>query len=163
MSVTHKMYGPFFENLMKGNIPDLTDAGTTVKCALMYKDGETSFSFDQDHDNWEDVMAFECDDADYTDEGGAGEGAGGQEITDKTITYASRVTTFDTTMTDSKIVFTSEGDITATHAVIYLDEAADADSKLISCIDFGGERESVQGEFSITFDEDGIFKTTVAE
>ena len=155
MSVTHKMYGPFFENLMKGNIPDLTDAGTTVKCALMYKDGETSFSFDQDHDNWEDVMAFECDDADYT--------PGGEEITGKTITYASRVTTFDTTMTDSKIVFTSEGDITATHAVIYLDETADADSKLISCIDFGGERESVQGEFSITFDEDGIFKTTVAE
>jgi len=155
MAVTHKMYGPFFENLMKGNIPDLTDAGTTVKVALMYEDGGTPFSFDQDHDNWDDVKAFECDDADYT--------PGGEEITDKQINYESRVTTFDSGADPKEVEFTAEGDIKATHAVIYLDEAADADSKLISCIDFGGERESVQGAFRITFHEDGIFKTTVAD
>lgn len=165
MSVTHKMYGPFFENLMKGNVPDLSDAGTTIKVALMRDDGATSpttFTFNQDHDNWEDVMTYECDDDDYENEGGTGAGIGGQEILLKSVTYADRVTTFDTTSDPKKAVFTAEGDITATHAVIYLEEATDAASKLISCIDFGGERESVQGEFSITWDETGIFKVTVA-
>ena len=166
MAVTHKMYGPFYENLMKANIPSLIAAGTTIKVALMYDDGggePVAFSFDQNHDNWADVMAYECTDADYVDEGGAGAGVGGQEILLKAVTYALRVTTFDTTSDPKKITFTASGNITATHAVIYLDEALDADSKLISCIDFGGERESVEGEFSITWDASGIFKVTVAE
>ena len=166
MAVTHKMYGPFFENLMKGDIPDLTDVGTTIKCALMYDDGApepVAFTFNQNHDNWEDVSAYECADDDYVDEGGAGAGVGGQEILLKSVSYATRVTTFDTTSDPKKVTFTASGSITATHAVIYLDETLDADSKLISCIDFGGERESIEGEFSITWDASGIFKVTVAE
>ncbi len=159
MSVTHKMYGPFFENLMKGNIPDMEHGDTTIKVALMYEDGATPFSFDQDHDNWDDVKAYECDDGDYT--------ADGEEITGAEVNYDDRVTTFDSSTDPKEVEFTAEGDIKATYAVIYLfgddGELADADKKLISCIDFGGERESVQGAFKITFHENGIFKVTVSD
>ncbi len=164
MAVTHKMYGRFYENLMKGDIPDLTASGTTIKCALMYQNAtETAFTFNQNHDNWEDVSDFECDDSDYVNEGGSTLGIGGQEILEKDISYSSRVTTFDTVASPKNTVFTTEGTIKATHAVIYYDTGVDPTSKLISCIDFDGEREAVEGEYRITWDDAGIFRVTVAE
>ena len=151
------IYGPAAENLFKGDIPDLSDVGTVIKMALL-KDAYTP---DQDHDNWGQVSEHECDDDDYTDEGGAGEGVGGQEITDKKVDYATRVTTFDTDMTPKEVVFTEDGEITARYAVIYYAHATPASAKLLTLLDFGEEKSSADGEFKITIHADGILKFTV--
>jgi hypothetical protein len=150
MSITSKLYGPAIKNIMKGNIPDLSDPGTTIKVALM----KSPFSFNQNHENWGQIKANECDDTDYT--------AGGFTLTDKVVSYSNRVTTFDTTANPKTFQWTAEGNITATHAVIYHVGDSDATSYLLCCIDFGGAQSSFAGKFEITFHTDGIFKVTVS-
>lgn len=148
MAIT-KIYGPYFQNLQKGLIPDLSSAGTPIKVALM----ASPFAFNQDHATMDQVRANECADADYP---------GAVEITNKTVTYSGLKTVFDTTLDPKKTLFTSSGTITATHAVIFYDSGVDATSPLICCVDFEGEQASVDGEFSITWDLTGIFEVTVA-
>lgn len=158
MAVTHKLYGPFIKSALEGDIPDMGDAGTVIKCALLDVGGE-GYTFSADHDTWSDVSAYEIADGDYT--------PGGIVIANKSVTYSTRVTTFDTS--DAKCTQTAEGAITAGGAVIYYfvdDGEGDPDgsaSKLISFINFGGDETSDAGEFSISWHENGILTVTVAE
>ena len=154
MAVTAKLYSNAINEIKTGGIPDLTDAGTAIKVALMYQNSvPENFAFDQTDVDWSDVSAFECTDSDYT--------AGGIALTNKTVTTTGRVTKFSTSNDPNKTTFTSSGDITATHAVIYLATGVDATSFLIGCVNFDGTKTSSAGEFSITWDADGIFDITV--
>lgn len=144
MAITHKLYGPGIQEMLKGGIALETH---TIKVALM----KTAHTFNQAHTNWGQISTNECDSADYT--------AKGETIGNKQVNYASRVTTFKTT--DAKATFTSDGTISAAYAVVYRDSGSDATSFLISCIDFGGTESSQDGEFSIQWHADGIFTITV--
>ena len=63
------------------------------------------------------------------------------------------------TALDADDVTWSNSTITAAYAVVY-----DADSgKLICLIDFDGEEESSDGDFTIEWHADGIFKLTVEQ
>jgi hypothetical protein len=157
MAATMSIYGTFPENLMLGNFGDLSDAGTTIKCALM----KDTFVFDADDDNWGEISGDECVDEDYTDEGGEDAGLGGQEIENKVVDYDSATDTVTFETTDSSLSFTSEGTIAASYAVIYMEAVADADSKLIACLDFGGEEASSDGKFEIVWHADGILQASV--
>ncbi len=156
MAVTNKLYGPAIENLAKAGIPDLSAGGTVIKVALM----DDTFTFNQDHEKWGDIKDKQISDVTYTDYTEHGE-----TIANKQVNYLARVTTFKTT--DAKATFCDPGDIKASYAVIYyyVDAAGDPhddNSKLIACIDFDGELESKNGEFSIEWHNDGIFTITVA-
>ena len=154
MALTHKLYSNSMNQIKKGGVPDLSHADTVVKVALMYQNSvPTNFAFDQTDVDWSDVSAFECTDVDYT--------AGGIALTNKTVTTTGRVTKFSTSNDPNKTTFTSSGDITATHAVIYLATGVDATSFLLACVDLDGVKSSSAGEFSITWGADGIFDTTV--
>ncbi len=151
MVVTHKVYSPAIKNILNGTI-DLV--GDTIKVALM----KDAFSFDQSSENW--VNTHECDDDDYLNEGGAGQGAGGQVLPIITggITTSQRVTTVASS--DATTTFTSEGNITASFAVIY----SATTNKLISCVSFGESVSSVSGAFALNWANLGDLVTfTVAE
>ena len=156
MAVTHKLFGPALQSIANGSIAGMVSTAV-IKVALVAVGGE-GYTFSQAHDEWEDVSAYEIADADYT--------PGGEIIANKQLNYADRVTTFKTT--DAKTVFTADGSITAGGAVIYSfvdDGEGDphgTNSKLIGFIDFDGDETSSDGEFAITWHENGIFTMTVA-
>lgn len=144
MAVTHNLYAPGQKNIMNGTIDLVAD---TIKVALMTSD----FTFTVTDEDF--VDTHECTDTDYT--------TGGEilPIVSGDITTATNTVTVDTSAADSTTVFTAEGDITASYAVIY--DSTPATPKLISCVDFDGQEQSVSGEFKITWHNDGLFTVTV--
>ena len=146
---TIKLYAPGIKNIVSNEINLESD---TIKVALM----KEAFVFDVTHENY--VNTQECDDEDYVNEGGAGQGVGGQVLSIGAIGSAGNVVTVDTDQEPKETVFTSNGTISAYHAVIYADLAT---PKLIGYIDFGEEKASVDGTWKITWDAAGLFKFTV--
>jgi hypothetical protein len=148
LALTAKLYGPLFENLKAGAIGDLSVIGTVVKCALL----ADTYTFDQAHDNWNQISTHEIADADYA----------AQTLASKTVTFDSvgkRATTFDA----ANVSFGSEVTISARYAVLYDDTpAAAADKKLFVCIDFDEQKSSTSAKFEINWNANGIFRTTVA-
>lgn len=141
MAVTSKFYSQFPLALCKATFPDLSAAGTSIKCALL----SSSYTFDQEnHDLWSEVSSNEVSGTGYT--------AGGAALTNKALSEANRVTTFD-----ADDVVWSNSTITARYAVLY----EVSTGKLILCIDFGENMSSSGGDFTITWDASGIFTLTV--
>ena len=142
MAVTHKLYGPAMKNILDGTV-DL--GGHTFKVALM----SSGFNFNQDNENWGDVSTHQNTDADYT--------AGGitLSIASTQMTYATRVTSV---VCSSETVFSTEGTISAYHAVVY----STATNKLLSAVDFNGKEASVDGEYKITWTDSKLFTVTVS-
>lgn len=144
MAVTIKGYSQFPVNALKDLIGDLSNAGTTVKCAL----ATSSYSPNQETDN---------DFADITNEVvGTGYTAGGDELANKAVTEATRVTKFDA----DNAQWTSST-ITARYGIVYIDTGTPATSVLICYIDFGEDKSSENGTFEIQWDAGGIFTITV--
>jgi hypothetical protein len=52
--------------------------------------------------------------------------------------------------------------LTATHAIIYKNTGVPSTSVLIACVDFGGTKQSVNGNFSVQWAEGGIFTLSQA-
>lgn len=141
MAVTSKFYSKFAQNLCKAGIPDLSLSGTTVKCALL----GSGYTFDQEnHEHWSDVSANEVSGTGYT--------AGGAALANKAVTEASRITKFDA----DDVVWTNSS-ITARYAVLY----ETTNNHLILCVDFGENKTSSGGSFTIQWDASGIFTLTV--
>lgn len=141
MSVTAHMYGQYPLNAAKKLISDLSAAGTAVKLALL----DSSVAPDQDADEaWTDITS-EITGTGYT--------AGGATLSTKTVTYASRVTTFDA----DDVSWTSST-ITARYAVLY----DSTGGKLILWVDFGEDKSSSNGTFKVEWASTGIFAETVA-
>ena len=141
MAVTHKLYGPAMKNILDGTV-DLD--GHTFKVALM----SSGFSFNQDDANWDDTHEISST-GDYT--------AGGitLAIASTDMTYSNRVTTV---VCSSETVFSTEGTISAYHAVVY----GSTSDKLLSAVDFNGEEASVDGEYKITWTDSKLFTITVS-
>jgi hypothetical protein len=130
-------------NLMAG-LMDLNDTGAdTVKCALL----TDSHSFNADHNTWSQISANEASGLVYT--------AGGKALTGLVVTQddANNKAIFDA----DNVTWASET-ITAAFAVLYDDTLAGKD--LICCFDFGGNKSSSNGDFTISFDADGIIELT---
>jgi hypothetical protein len=145
MAVTVTMYGQFPLNTLKKLLSDLNAGGSSIKMMLT----TSSYSPNQD--------THQCK-SDVTNEvTGTGYTAGGAVLANKAVSYASKVTKFD-----ADDVLWSNSTITARRGVLYDDTpAADADKKLILCIDFGENKSSNNGDFKIEFSASGIFTITV--
>lgn len=147
MTVTANVYGNGVKNIYNGTVNLVTN---TIKVALM----KTNFSWNANDENF--VNTHECDSTDYTPGGVT------LPIVTDDINFAANVMTVDTSaLIDSvkKTRFTAEGDIKAQYAVIYSDTTDP--KKLLGFVDFGGEKESINGEFSLVWHDDGIFSVTV--
>jgi len=111
----------------------------------------SSFTPDQD------TMEFYSD---ITNEVANGDGytTRGELLGTKTLGYTAgtNVTKFDGANTTW-----STSTITARYAVIYKDTTVDATSPLLGYIDFGQDYSSSVGDFTISWDTDGIFTITV--
>ena len=146
MEVTAYVFSKFPYWLAKGAINDLSDnTNTHIKVMLL------TSSASPDQETWEDK-------GDVTNEvTGTGYTAGGAELTNKSISESTKVTTFD-----ADDVTWSSSTITARYAVIYDDTPTnDTDKKLIAYIDFGEDKSSENGNFTLQWDSDGIITWTV--
>lgn len=148
MATTMKVYGNFPLNAIKKLINDMTAAGSTIKVALL----TSSYTFDQDnHTSWADVSTYESSGTGYT--------TGGAALSNKTGTYASRVTTWDC----DNITWTTSTISDAQYAVFYdATPAADADKKLICCANFGEAKTTTGGTFGLNVNASGLLTITVA-
>ncbi len=141
MAVVHKVYPEGMKNILNGST-DLV--ANTLKVALL-----NATVYNAAHEDWTDISTGEISSGDYT--------AGGETLTMAAggITVAGETVTVKSS--DTETVFTSTGSISATQAVIY----DSTSSKLVSHIDFGGTEESVDGEWKITWHNDGQFTVNV--
>lgn len=143
MAVTHKLYGPIVKNVYDRTV----DLGAhTFKVALL----SSAHTFNQDHENWAQVSTNEISSTgDYT--------AGGitLAIASSEMTYATRVTSV---VCSSETVFSTSGTISAYYAAVY----GSTSDKLVSCVDFGKEEASVDGEYKITWTDSKLKTVTVS-
>jgi len=142
MAVTNKLYSNFPLKALTGLISDLS-AASKVKCMLV----TSGYSFNQETHTVK---------ADITNEvSGTGYTAGGAFLTSPTVAEATRVTTFD-----AADVSWASSTITARGAVLYDDAAAN--DPLIAFIDFGADKSSDNGTFTVQWSASGILTLTVA-
>lgn len=130
------LYNQFKSDLMIEGHQLVND---TIKVALM----GSGHSFNAANDNWSDVSANEIS--------GSGYSAGGQALSNKT------VTTDDVNnrgVFDADDVTWSNATITAYHAVLYNDTPTG--DPLIGSIDFGGAVSVTNGNFKIIWDSAGV-------
>lgn len=85
---------------------------------------------------------------------GAGYTAGGITLAGKTLIRNNLNGLMQFTAND---VVWPESTITASTAVVYADSGDPTTSALVACLDFGLEKVSVNGNFTIQWAEDGVF------
>lgn len=134
-------YGHGVEAVFDNTVDMVSD---DIRVALM----ESTYSPDQGADeNFADISADEASGTGYT--------AGGEALTNRTLVYSSsdQATTFD-----ADDVTWSNSSISAQYAVIY-DATSD---RLLAYGDAGSTQESVDADFTITWDSNGILQLTAA-
>jgi hypothetical protein len=151
MAVTAKMFDNAPHHAYHKAITDLggADGVTKIYCCLL----TSGYGITQASDSYADIVT------DAHEHGATGTYvAGGIELTTKTLTNSSHVTTFNA---DDALWAAST--ISAAGAVVYDNTpAANGDKKLLVLIDFGGTFSSTAGDFQITWSASGIFTDTVA-
>lgn len=132
------IYNAFKKNIMNGGIDLDTN---TIKVALV----TSSYTPNQDtHEDMADV-SNEVEGTGYT--------AGGAELANKTVTAD---TTDNEGVFDADDVTWANSTITARGAVIYKSTGTAANDLLIAYIDFGEDKASSAGNFTITWGAEGI-------
>lgn len=142
------IYNEFFARLQTGDVSeDLNTADVSV--ALL----DASHSPDvANHAVFDDVDVDEISNTGASDDGYT---AGGESIGNFSITADSGARTVDA---DGDDVTWDNSTIDAGYAVIYNAEPAEAtDQDLIMLVDFEGEESSVDAEFTLEWDADGIY------
>lgn len=142
MAVTNKLYSNFPLKALRALISDMA-AASKIKCMLV----TSGYAFDQENHTVKTDITNEVSGTGYT--------AGGAYLTSPTVAEAARVTTFDAADTP----WTSST-ITARGAVLY--GAVAANNPLVAFIDFGENKSSDNGTFTIQWSASGIFTITVA-
>ena len=102
------------------------------------------------HEYWSNVSTHEVS--------GTGYQAGGKSLANKSVTVntTTRVATFD-----ADDVNWANSTITARYAVIYNNTPTQSSQKQLIClIDFGEDKVSANGNFTIEWDANGIFRLT---
>ena len=127
---------------MNGSIDLDTD---TIKVALV----TSSYTPNQDtHDNFDDVT---------NEVTGTGYTAGGASLANKAVTAD---TTDNEGVFDADDVTWSSSTITARGAVVYKSTGTASTSPLICYLDFGSDQTSSSGNFTITWNSEGIVNLT---
>jgi hypothetical protein len=144
MAVTAKMYGNAPSKMANKEIDFDTDTVKVMLCTSTYTP-------DQDAHVYKSSVTNEVTGPGYT--------AGGIALTSKTNTYTGAT---NTTMLDAADVTWSTSTITARYAVVYVDTGTAGTSALICYVDFGADVASSGGNFTITWDVNGICTFTVA-
>lgn len=138
------IYSNLPKHLMNANINLASD---TIKVALV----TSSYTPDQDAHEYFSSVTNEVTGTGYT--------AGGATLASKTVTAD---TANNTGVFDAANVTWSTSTITARGAVVYKSTGTASTSPLIEYIDFGTDKVSAGGDFTITWDAAGIFKITVS-
>lgn len=134
------IYNRFKQGILAGDY-DLDNAAVEVKVALV------TSSYTPNIDTHEDY-------ADLTNEVvGDGYTAGGAILSNKAVT---KDTTDDEGVFDADNVTWTSSTITARGAVVYVDTGTDGTSLLIAYFDFGGDKVSSAGNFTIEWNSEGI-------
>lgn len=132
------IYNSFKSKIMDGSIDLDTD---TVKVALV----TSTYAPDQDlHDFFDDVT---------NEVTGTGYTAGGTAMASKTVTTD---TTDNEGVFDAADVTWASSTITARGAVIYKSTGTASTSALIAYLDFGADKSSSSGDFTIQWNSEGI-------
>lgn len=132
------IYNSFKKKIMDGSIDLDTD---TIKVALV----TSSYTPDQDtHDFFDDVT---------NEVSGTGYTAGGASLANKTVTQDN---TNNKGVFDADDVTWSTSTITARGAVLYKSTGTAGTSPLICYIDFGSDKSSAGGNFTIQWNASGI-------
>jgi hypothetical protein len=132
------IFNSFKRDIMNGGIDLDTD---TIKVALV----TSAYTPNQDtHDNFDDVT---------NEVSGTGYTAGGQALANKAVTADN---TDNEGVFDADDVTWGSSTITARGAVVYKDTGTPSTSKLICYIDFGSDKVSSNGNFTIAWNAEGI-------
>ena len=157
MAVTHTLYGPFMKNLASsgtlGNETRLGSLDTTSTERFSVFLMTSEHAFNQAHEYWSQVSANQqsTDTADSTSYI-----TGGTPLAGRSLAYSSRITTMSaSSYTTFSTGSTGAGDIIGFFAVIA------ASSYLVSCVNFGGKEQSVEGEFTINWTDSKVLTMTV--
>lgn len=143
MTTTSTIYPHVLKHLQLGAI---NLEGHDIRVALL----KASYSPGA-HEYWSDVSTHEVS--------GAGYQAGGKSLANKSVTVntTTGVATFD-----ADDVNWADSTITARYAVIYNNTPEQSDQKQLICIiDFGEDKISTSGNFTIEWDANGIFRLTI--
>ena len=136
--MANAVYNSFKRDIMNGSIDLDTD---TIKIALV----TSSYTPDVDaHGNFDDIT---------NEVSGTGYSAGGASLSNKAVTADN---TDNEGVFDADDVSWSTATITARGAVVYKSTGTPSTSKLICYIDFGADKTSTAGTFTIAFDSEGI-------
>jgi len=148
MAVSAKWYGLGLKHFMMGDILWKASGGSTIKVMLL----TSSATLNQDTDEY-------IDDVSANQVAGDGYVAGGAALTlaDPAYTGATNILKLD-----ANDVSWSASTITARYAIIYYDTETPATSPVIGYVDFGEDKVSSSGTFTITWDAAGIFKITAS-
>jgi len=145
MSVSAKWYGNALLKAFNKEIDWDTD---TIKVALC----TASYTPDQDaHDYFDDITNELSTANGYT--------AGGATLASKTIGYTAGTNVMKL---DAADLTWSNATITARYGIIYLATGEATTSPLLGYVDFGEDKTSTAGNFTITWSADGILKGTVS-
>jgi len=133
------IYNSFKSKIMDGSIDLDTD---TIKVALV----TSSYTPNQDsHEDYAD-LTNECSGAGYT--------AGGATLANKAVTTDD--TDNEGVFDADNVTWSSSTIASARGAVVYKDSGVDATSWLICYLDLGADYSSVAGDFTLTWDAEGI-------
>jgi hypothetical protein len=144
MAVSAKWYGQALLKALNKEIDFDTDVIKVMLCTSAYVP-------DQDAHVYKDVSVT-------SEVTGTGYTAGGATLASKTIGYTAATNII---ALDAADVTWAASTITARYAVIYDDSPASS-KPLLAYVDFGADQSSNNGNFTITWDANGILKITVA-
>jgi hypothetical protein len=111
----------------------------------------SSYTPDQDNHVYKDVSVT-------NEVTGTGYTAGGATLASKTLTYTAATNVI---MFDAADVTWASSTITARYAIVYDDSPA-SNKPLLAYVDFGADQSSSSGNFTITWDANGIFTITAS-
>ena len=145
MAASYIFYN-FSKNLLLGKFGNLTTA--TIKVCLL----TDSATIDQD--TWETYADIVNDGSEVAAQGGYT--TGGKALTNITVTKSS-----GNTVLDADDVTWANSTITAHYAVLYLDSGTANTSYLIGYVDFGSNKSSDNGDFTLVWSSNGILGISV--
>lgn len=137
------IFNQFKAKIMDGTI-DL--ANNDIRIALL--DSAHTTNIDTQH-YWDEVSANEVSGSGYT--------AGGELLTGKAVTIDD---TDDEGVFDASDITWSNATITARYAVMYHSTSQASTSDLVAVYDFGADKSSTNGDFTLSFNAEGAINLT---
>lgn len=149
MAVTAKWYGNGLLHIANGDVIWKASGGSDIRVALC----TSSYTPNQDtHDAYDDLT-------NEVSSSGTGYTTGGAQLTVSDPTYDSATNQM---RLDAADVTWSSSTITARYAIIYKYNATASLAYLLGYVDFGEDKVSSSGDFTITWDSTGVLRITAS-